>query len=166
MDISSTADPPISTWSTPETTIGTSAASVALSKASINGCISETFAPATTPNASPVDAHAFKDSALLATIPACLVNTLEDNRLLSQITIFENLGTPDSSPDDDFPVLDNFDELNEFKSNPQPGTQENDVPQNNSAWDSNLIEPVYNIVYNASDKATPEVSVVHHAADV
>ena len=135
MNVSSTADPPISTYSAPETTIGSSAASVALSKASINGCISETFAPATTPNASPVDAHAFKDSALLATIPAFPVITQENNRLLSQITIFEKLGTPDSSPDDDFPVLDDFDELDEFRSNPQPGIQENDVPQNGSAWD-------------------------------
>ena len=117
---------------------------------------------ATTPNASPVDAHGFEDSALLATVPAFPVNTQEDNRLLSQITIFEKLGTPDSSPDNYFPVLDDFDELDDFRSNPQPGTQENDVPQNNSAGDSNLIEPVYDIVYNASDEAAPEVSVANY----
>ena len=44
--------------------------------------------------------------------------------------------------------------------------QKNDVSQNDPAWDSNLIEPVHDIVYNASDEATPEVSVANHAADV
>lgn len=71
MDVTSTANPPISTWSAPEITIDTSAASVLSFKASTNGYISEISALATTLNASPVNnAHGFKASALLPTIPA------------------------------------------------------------------------------------------------
>ena len=37
------------------------------------------------------------------------------------MAIFNKLGTPDSSPDDDIPILNDFNELEEIGSNAQPG---------------------------------------------
>ncbi len=82
------------------------------------------------------------------------------------MAIFEKSDTPDSSSDDDFPILSDFDELDKFGSNPQPGIRENDVPQNDFAQDSNFVKPAFDIVHKASDKATLEASVANHPGDV